>query len=149
MLQGKGCWSSSLCSSSISKSTSSVLKSRKLTKKFSTSTLSFLSLFFGNSLFFSSVRNSLFFCAFFPSFPGILGFGRDKKSLFWWVFLAIFPKNKERKDRVLVIIQKNSRRLWWSQWRKSTSVPEGEADLPAAIFLAGKCPNLGRDSILC
>ena len=42
-------------------------------------------------------------------------------------------------------IQKNSRRLWRSQRRKSRSVPEGEADFPAAIFLAGKCPNLGRD----
>ena len=33
--------------------------------------------------------------------------------------------------------------------RKSRSVPEGEAEFPAAVFLAGKCPNLGRDSILC
>ena len=24
-----------------------------------------------------------------------------------------------------------------------------EADFPAAIFLAGRCPNLGSDSILC
>ena len=32
---------------------------------------------------------------------------------------------------------------------KSRSVPEGGADFPAAIFLAGKCPNLGRDSISC
>ena len=42
--------------------------------------------------------------------------------------------------------QRNSRRLWRSQRRKSRSVPEGGADFPAAIFLFGKCPNLGRDS---
>ena len=42
--------------------------------------------------------------------------------------------------------QKNSRRLWRSRRRKSRSVPEGGADSPAAIFLAGKCPNHGRDS---
>ena len=34
-----------------------------------------------------------------------------------------------------------------SRRRKSRSVPEGGADFPEAIFLAGKCPNLGRDSI--
>ena len=39
--------------------------------------------------------------------------------------------------------QKNSRRPWRSQRRKSRSVPEGGADFPAAIFLAGKGPNLG------
>ena len=44
-------------------------------------------------------------------------------------------------------IQKNSRRLWRSQRRKSSSVPAGAANFPAAVFLAGKCPNLGRDSI--
>ena len=46
-------------------------------------------------------------------------------------------------------IQKNSRRLWRSRRRKSSSVPEGMANFPAAILLAGKCPNLGRDGILC
>ena len=30
---------------------------------------------------------------------------------------------------------------------KSSSVPAGPANFPAAGFLAGKCPNLGRDSI--
>ena len=45
--------------------------------------------------------------------------------------------------------QKNSRRLWRSRRRKSSSVPEGTANFPAAVFLAGKCPNLGRDSISC
>ena len=45
--------------------------------------------------------------------------------------------------------QKNSRRLWRSRRRKSSSVPEGRADSPAAIFVAGKCPNPGRDSISC
>ena len=48
---------------------------------------------------------------------------------------------------IVVVFQENSRRLWRSRRRKSSSVPEGRADLPAAIFLAGKCPNLGRDSI--
>ena len=46
-----------------------------------------------------------------------------------------------------LLIQKNSGRLWQSRRRKSRSVPEGGADFPAAVFLAGKCPNLGRDSI--
>ena len=46
------------------------------------------------------------------------------------------------------VAQKHSRRLWRSQRRKSRSVPEAEANFPAAIFLAGKCPSLGRDSIL-
>ena len=41
------------------------------------------------------------------------------------------------------------RRLWRSQRRKSSSIPEGGADFPAASFLARKCPNLGRDSIAC
>ena len=45
------------------------------------------------------------------------------------------------------IFQKNSRRLWRSRRRKSSSVPAGAANFPAAVFLAGKCPNLGRDSI--
>ena len=27
--------------------------------------------------------------------------------------------------------------------------PEGAANFPAAVFLAGKCPNLGRDSMSC
>ena len=45
--------------------------------------------------------------------------------------------------------QKNSRRLWRSRTRKSSSVPEGAAYFPAAVFLAGKCLNLGRDSISC
>ena len=35
-----------------------------------------------------------------------------------------------------------TRRLWRSQRRKSSSVPEGGANFPAAIFLAGKGPNL-------
>ena len=32
---------------------------------------------------------------------------------------------------------------------KSSSVPEGAVNFPVAVFLAGKCPNLGRDSISC
>ena len=39
-------------------------------------------------------------------------------------------------------IQKNSRRLWQSQSRKSRSFPEGRADFElAAVFLAGKVPQ--------
>ena len=38
--------------------------------------------------------------------------------------------------------QKNSRRLWRSQRRKSRSVPEGGADFPAAIFLPGNAQTL-------
>ena len=45
------------------------------------------------------------------------------------------------------VVQKNSRRVWRSRRRKSSSVPAGAATFPAAVFLAGKCPNLGRDSI--
>ena len=41
---------------------------------------------------------------------------------------------------------KNSRRLWRFRRRNSRSVPEDGADIPAAIFLAENCPNLGRDS---
>ena len=48
-----------------------------------------------------------------------------------------------------VSCRKNSRRLWRSKRRNSRSIPEGRADFPAAIFLAGKCPNLGRNSISC
>ena len=29
------------------------------------------------------------------------------------------------------------------------SIPKGGADIPAATFLAGKCPNIGRDSMSC
>ena len=31
----------------------------------------------------------------------------------------------------------------------SRSIPGGGTDFPAAIYLAGKCPNLGRNSISC
>ena len=69
-------------------------------------------------------------------------------------FCVSFPHTDQTRkfQRYLVapcLNQKNSRRLWRSQRRKSRSVPEGGADFPAAIFLAGKCPNLGRDSTLC
>ena len=39
--------------------------------------------------------------------------------------------------------QRNSRRLWRSGRRSSRSVPEGRADFPAVILLAGECPDLG------
>ena len=50
-------------------------------------------------------------------------------------FSLFFPYSEELK------------RLWRSRRRKSGSVPAGAANFPAAVFLAGKCPNLGRDSI--
>ena len=79
------------------------------------------------------------------SCPGARERPRQERGLYTrekWVYLSfsIF---------CLSFIQKNSRRLWRSQRRKSRSVPEGEADIPAVIFLARKRPNLGRDSILC
>ena len=36
-----------------------------------------------------------------------------------------------------------------SKEKNPSSVPEGAANFPAAVFLAGKCPNLGRDSMSC
>ena len=51
------------------------------------------------------------------------------------------------RDLNQTFLSENSRRLWRSQRRKSSSVPAGAANFPAAVFLAGKCPNLGRDSI--
>ena len=45
------------------------------------------------------------------------------------------------------VVQKNSRRLWRSRRRKSSSVAADAANFPTAVFLAGKCPNLDRDSI--
>ena len=80
---------------------------------------SFLSLFFWNSLFFSAARNSLFFRAFFPSFPGILGVRQGQKILvFLVVFRAFFQKNKGRKDRVWILryyLTGESERKTWSQ----------------------------------
>ena len=57
-------------------------------------------------------------------------------------------KQAETGKEARSISQKNSRRRWRSQRRKSSSVPAGAANFPVAAFLAGKCPNLGRDSIL-
>ena len=56
---------------------------------------------------------------------------------------------QRNNSQIIIICQRDSRRLWRSQRRKSRSVPEGGADLPATIVLAGKCPNLDRDSIWC
>ena len=39
------------------------------------------------------------------------------------------------------------RGLWQPRRRKSSSVPVGAANFPAAVFLAGKCPNLGSTLI--
>ena len=92
------------------------------------------------------------FQLFFSVFPGFFSaVERGKKSLvFWEVFLGFYLNTKEWKIRVhRCNFQKNSRRLWRSRRRKSSSVPEGAANFPAAVFLAGECPNLGRDSISC
>ena len=56
----------------------------------------------------------------------------------YFVHIFAWLRNSEKLKKAVAVSEKNSR-----------SVPEGEADFPAAIFLAGKCPNLGRESILC
>ena len=62
------------------------------------SPLIFFSLPFWFSLPFSFSRNSLRFCAFFPSFPRILGVRQAEEILaFLVVFLAVFQKGKEKK----------------------------------------------------
>ena len=59
-----------------------------------------LFLVFWISLLFAFLRNSLLFCAFFPSFPRILGVRQGLKILvFLVVFLAVFQKSKEKKIR--------------------------------------------------
>ena len=68
--------------------------------------LYFLSLFFGNSFFFTLFQG---FPCFFDRFSF---FSRDfrgsagiKKSLFfWWFSLPFSKKNKERKDRALALV---------------------------------------------
>ena len=42
----------------------------------------------------------------------------------------------------LALYEKNSRRLWQSQRGTSSGVPEGEANFPAAVLLAGKVQTL-------
>ena len=65
-------------------------------------TLIFFSLLFWISWLFSFPRNSLFFCAFFPFFPRILGVRRGQEILVFLVlFLAVFQKSKEKKIRVV------------------------------------------------
>ena len=56
-------------------------------------------------------------------------------------------KHAHKNESKTLFAQKDSRRLWRSRRRKSSSVPAVAANFPAAVFLAGKCPNLGRDSI--
>ena len=53
--------------------------------------------------------------------------------------ITFFGKGRPKSARQS---QKNSRRLWWSQRKKSRSVPEGGADFPADIFLAGNAQTL-------
>ena len=79
-----------------------------------------------------------------------------KFSLFVWEVLLfsrgspVYIGGERRRERLNLseFSQKNSRGLWRPLRRKSSSVPAGAPNFPAAVFLAGKCPNLGRDSIL-
>ena len=48
-------------------------------------------------IFHGKERNLSFFERFFPSFPGILGFGREKILVFWWFSLP-FSKKKQGKE---------------------------------------------------
>ena len=68
-------------------------------------------------------------------------------ALLQWGTFPCGRKGGHRWKISVIDIQKNSRRLWRSRRRKSSSVPADAANFPAAVFLAGKCPNLGRDSI--
>ena len=51
--------------------------------------------------------------------------------------------------RVKTFCQKNSRRLWRSRRRKSSSVPEGVANFPAAVSLPESAQTLAGDSFSC
>ena len=63
-------------------------------------TLSFLSLFFWNSLFFFPCEDFLVFLSIFAVFSrDFRGLAGIKNPCFLVVFLAVFQKNKERKDR--------------------------------------------------
>ena len=55
---------------------------------------------------------------------------------------AKFPSQKSKENSPTSLCRSAGR-------RKFRSVPEGGADSPAAIFLAGRCPNLGMDSLSC
>ena len=68
---------------------------------------------------------------FFRSFPK----GRKIENI-----QGLPPRLKTSSE--IDIVQENSRRLWRSQRRKSSSVPEGKADFPAAMFLAESAQSL-------
>ena len=72
-----------------------------------------------------------------------------KISEWWWANLVTLSSRRLEGRFSAEAPKSETLRLWRSQTRKSRSVPAGGADFPAAIFLAGKCPNLGRDSISC
>ena len=48
---------------------------------------------------FSPLRGIPCFLSIFPSCPGILGFGADKKSLFFGGFPCLFPKNQRMEGQ--------------------------------------------------
>ena len=76
----------------------------------------------------------------------------QKTGRYWpncFANICLWSTQKILDDSSSRLYQKNSRRLWRSRKRKSSSVPEGAANFPAAIFLAGKCPNPDKDSISC
>ena len=53
------------------------------------------------------------------------------------IFAVQLPRNCSEELKKAVAVSEE----------KCSSVPAGAANFPAAIFLAGKCPDLGRDSI--
>ena len=80
--------------------------------------------------------------------PPSVYFNREISVIYLYIVsLVVILSNWVCDNWIYRFPKKNSRRLWRSQRRKSRSVPEGGADFPAAIFLAGKCPNLGRDRL--
>ena len=64
----------------------------------------------------------------------------------WMTWKAIATK-RDSLSPTEPWVRRNSRRLWRSRRRKSSSDPASAANFPAAVFPAGRCPNLGRDSI--
>ena len=72
----------------------------------------------------------------------------EKLALSPFPFLSINSWWKRNLACQCFFTQNHSRRLR-SCSRKFRSVPEAGADFPAAIFLAGKCPNLGKGSTSC
>ena len=114
-------------------------------------TLSFLSLFFWNSLFFFPCKD--FPCFFWGVFPF---FSRDcfkgsvgiENPSFLVVFLAVFKKNKERKDRAREIVEqfrKTKKNLF--RWTFVCFISGGNfrVDFPALIIERVKLPETSRN----